>query len=121
MVVLTLNLWLYLETQCIHFEKHLHCEQNHKKHVGNFLEVLQPLRLIVVLGGEDAGVEKHQDDDEPEHGLRLDSSPAVATRLPVPSFNLFPPPLAPRVRTIIIQISFPPGTILLFTNCIDFC
>ena len=82
--------------------------------------MLQPLGLVVVLGGEDTGVEQDQDDDEPEHGLALDSPPTIATRLPVPSLNLFPPPLTPRVRSIISQISFSPGTILLFTNCIDF-
>lgn len=115
-----MNLWPYLEAQCIHFEKHLHGEEDHKEHVCNLLKVLQPVRLVVVLGGQDAGVEQHQDDDEPEHGLALDGSPTVATRLPVPSLNLFPPPLTPRVGSIIIQISFSPGTILLFTNCIDF-
>ena len=34
--------------------------------------MVQPLWLPVVLGGEDAGVEEHQDDDEPEHGLHGD-------------------------------------------------
>ena len=47
--------------------------------------MLQPLWLVVVLSGQDAGVEQHQDDDEPEHGLGLDCSPTVPTRLSVPS------------------------------------
>ena len=46
--------------------------------------MLEPLWLVVVLGGEDAGVEQHQDDDEPEHRLRLDSAPTVPPRLAVP-------------------------------------
>ena len=47
--------------------------------------MLQPLWLVVVLCGQHTGVEQHQDDDEPEHGLGLDSTPTVATRLSVPS------------------------------------
>ena len=47
--------------------------------------MLQPLWLVIVLGGKDTGVEEHQDDDEPENGLRLDSPPAVTTRFSVPS------------------------------------
>ena len=47
--------------------------------------MLQPLWLVIVLSGKDAGVEEHQDDDEPEHGLGLDSSTAVTTRFSVPS------------------------------------
>jgi hypothetical protein len=38
--------------------------------VGN-LKMVQPLRLPVVLGGQDAGVEEHQDDNEPEHSLKI--------------------------------------------------
>ena len=34
--------------------------------------MVQPLWLPVVLSGKDAGVEEHQDDDEPEHGLHED-------------------------------------------------
>ena len=75
----------YLKAQCIHLEYHLKCEENHEEHVGDLLEVLQPLWLVIVLGGKDTGVEEHQDDDKPEHGLGLDSSTAVTTRFSVPS------------------------------------
>ncbi len=34
------------------------------------LEVAEPLRLVVVLGGQDAGVQEHQGHHHPEHGLQ---------------------------------------------------
>ena len=39
--------------------------------VYEYLEVIQPGRLFVVLGGEDAGVEEDQGHDQPEHELGL--------------------------------------------------
>ena len=74
----------HLKAQGVHLEQHLDGEEDDEEHVCDLLEVLEPLWLVVVLGGEDAGVEQHQDDDEPEHRLRLDSSPAVPPRLAVP-------------------------------------
>jgi hypothetical protein len=35
-----------------------------------YLEVVQPLWLSVVFSSEDASVQEHQDNDEPEHGLK---------------------------------------------------
>ena len=74
----------HLKAQGVHLEQHLDGEKDDEEHVGDLLEVLEPLGLVVVLGGEDAGVEQHQDDDEPEHRLRLDGAPAVPPRLAVP-------------------------------------
>ena len=77
----------YLKTQGVHLQQHLESEENDEEHVGDLLELLQPVRLVVVLGGEDPGVEKHQDDDEPEHRLGLHGTPAVSSRFSVPSEN----------------------------------
>ena len=74
----------HLKAQGVHLEQHLDGEEDDEEHVCDLLEVLEPLWLVVVLGGEDAGVEQHQDDDEPEHRLRLDSAPTVPPRLAVP-------------------------------------
>ena len=41
------------------------------------LEMIQPGRLVVVLGGQHARVEEHQDDDEPVERLRLDRPSAA--------------------------------------------
>ena len=74
--------------------------------------MLEPAGLVVVLGGEDAGVEQHKDDDEPEHGLGLHRPATVPPGLPVPSLNLFPLPLkpVPSVRSldciIVLHMSF---------------
>ena len=70
--------------------------------------MLEPPGLVVVLGGEHAGVKEHQDDDEPEHGLRLNRPPTISPGLPVPPFNLFPFPLEPvsSVRSISAIIVF---------------
>ena len=43
------------------------------------LEVVQPLWLVMVLGGEDAGVEEHEGHDQPEHPLALADVAALPT------------------------------------------
>ena len=77
----------HLKAQGVHLEQHLDGKEDDEEHVGDLLEVLEPLGLVVVLGGEDAGVEQHQDDDEPEHRLGLHGTPAVSSRFSVPSEN----------------------------------
>jgi hypothetical protein len=39
------------------------------------LKIIQPILLLVILRGENAGVEEDQNDDEPVEGLRLDCLP----------------------------------------------
>ena len=75
----------HLESQGVHLQQHLEGEEDDKEHICDLLELFQPVRLVVVLGGEDPGVEEDQDDDEPEHGLGLDSPPTVPPWLSVPS------------------------------------
>ena len=77
----------HLEAQSVHLQQHLQREENNEEHVGDLLELLQPVRLVVVLGGEYPGVEEHQDDNEPEHRLGLHSPPTVPSRFSVPSEN----------------------------------
>ena len=48
-----------------------------------YLEVVEPLGLLVVLRGQHARVEEDEHDDDPEHGLRLDRLPQHAPRPPV--------------------------------------
>lgn len=43
------------------------------------LELTKPVRLLVVLAGQDRRVEEDEDDDEPVEGLRFD---CLATRSP---------------------------------------
>ena len=73
----------YLKAETVHLEKHLTGEEDHEEQVRDLLEVVEPRGLAVMLRSEDAGVEEHKDDDEPEHGLGLDCSPAAASRPPV--------------------------------------
>ncbi len=40
------------------------------------MKLIQPLLLLVILRGENAGVEEDKNDDEPVEGLRLDGLPA---------------------------------------------
>ena len=49
-----------------------------------YLELVQPGWLVVVLGGEDARVEEHEADDQPEHPLRLAHLPRLPPHAPVP-------------------------------------
>ena len=79
-----------MESQRVHLYEHLDGEENHKEEVCDLLEVVKPLWLAVVLGGEYDCVKEDKDDDEPEHGLRLDSAPAVPPRFSVPpAGNIF--------------------------------
>ena len=98
----------HLESQGVHLQQHLEGEEDDKEHICDLLELFQPVRLVVVLGGEDPGVEEDQDDDEPEHGLRLDRPPTISSGLPIPPLNLFPFPLEPvsSVRSISAIIVF---------------
>ena len=47
------------------------------------LEGVEPIWLVVVLRGEDAGVEEDKDDDKPVEPLRLDRRPARLAKSPV--------------------------------------
>ena len=84
-----------MEAQRVHLNEHLDGEENHEEEVCDLLEVVKPLWLAVVLGGEYDCVKEDKDDDEPEHGLRLDRAPAVSPRFSVPpagnilQFNLY--------------------------------
>ena len=59
-----------LDAEGVHLEEHLEGEEDDEGEVSGLLEVAQPLGLVVVLGGEDAGVEEHQGHHHPEHGLK---------------------------------------------------
>ena len=63
----------YLKTQAVHFEEHFKCEKDDKEEVCDFLEIVEPRRLPVVLGRQNTGVEEHKDDDQPEHGLQKEN------------------------------------------------
>ena len=60
----------YLKTQAVHFEEHFECEEDDKEEVCDFLEIVEPRRLPVMLGRQNTGVEEHKDDDQPKHGLQ---------------------------------------------------
>ena len=47
------------------------------------LELVEPVRLSMVFGGEDASVEEDENDDEPVERLRLDRSTARLSTAPV--------------------------------------
>ena len=72
------------ETKSVHFQQHLAGEEADEEEVGVLLEVVEPERLVVVLGGKDAGVEEDQDDDQPEHPLRLADLTSLTTHLTIP-------------------------------------
>ena len=72
------------ESKCVHLQQHLAGEEADEEEVGVLLEVVEPERLVVVLGGEDAGVEEDQDHDQPEHPLRLADLPRLPPHLTVP-------------------------------------
>ena len=61
-----------MKAQAVHLDEHLNGEEHDEEEVGHLLEVVQPRGLPVMLRGQDARVEEHQDDDDPEHGLGLD-------------------------------------------------
>ncbi len=48
------------------------------------LKLVEPGRLVVMLCGEDAGVQEHEADDEPEHPLGLAHQPRLSAHAPVP-------------------------------------
>ena len=50
----------------------------------NHLVISLPIWLVVVLGGEDAGVEEDQGDDQPEHELGLTDVLYCSPIFPVP-------------------------------------
>ena len=54
-----------------------------------YLEATEPLGLVVVLGGGDAGVEEYQSHNQPEHCLGLDSPSALGPDPPVDCIHLF--------------------------------
>ena len=87
---------VHLEAQGVHLQQHLEGEEDDEEHVCDLLELLQPVRLVVVLRGEDPGVEKYQDDDEPEHCLGLDGTPTVSSGFSVPSENRKPSTIEPQ-------------------------
>jgi hypothetical protein len=41
----------YLKAETVHFEEHFEGEEHNEEQVGDLLEVVQPRRLTVVLGG----------------------------------------------------------------------
>ena len=73
----------YLKAETVHFEEHLAGEEDNEEQVGDLLEVVEPRRLAIVLRRQDARVEEDEDDDQPEHALRLDGAAAGPTRSPV--------------------------------------
>ena len=73
------------EAEGVHLHQHLEGEEADEGEVGVLLEVVEPLWLAVVLGGEDAGVKEHQGQDQPEHELRLADVLHCPLVLPVPS------------------------------------
>ena len=79
--------YFYLEAQGVHLQQHLESEEDDEEHVCDLLELFQPVRLVVMLRGEDPSVEKYQNDNEPEHRLGLDGTTAVSSRFSVPSEN----------------------------------
>ena len=54
-----------------------------------YLEATEPLGLVVVLCGGDAGVEEYQSHNQPEHCLGLDSPSALGPDPPVDCIHLF--------------------------------
>ena len=73
------------EAQSVHLQQHLAGEEADEEEICVLLEVVEPEGLVVVLGGEDAGVEEDEDDNQPEHPLGL----ADFTSLP-PHFTIPP-------------------------------
>ena len=72
------------EAKGVHLQQHLAGEEADEEEVGVLLEVVEPERLVVVLGGKDAGVEEHQDHDQPEHPLGLADLTSLPPHLTVP-------------------------------------
>ena len=72
------------ETKSVHFQQHLAGEEADEEEVGVLLEVVEPERLVMVLGGKDAGVEEDEDDDQPEHPLRLADLTSLTAHLTIP-------------------------------------
>ena len=72
------------EAKGVHLQQHLAGEEADEEEVGVLLEVVEPERLVVVLGGKDAGVEEDQDHDQPEHPLGLADLPCLPPHLTVP-------------------------------------
>lgn len=52
---------------------------------GDTLDVGEPVRLVVVLGGDGERVEEHQDDHQPVEGHRLDGRSAFPATEAVPA------------------------------------
>lgn len=55
---------------------------------GGTLHFGQPVRLVVVLGGNGEGVEEHQDDDQPVEGHRLHGGATLPAAETVPASPL---------------------------------
>ena len=72
------------EAKGVHLQQHLAGEEADEEEVGVLLEVVEPEGLVVVLGGKDAGVEEDEDDDQPEHPLRLADLTSLTTHLTIP-------------------------------------
>ena len=72
------------EAKGVHLQQHLAGEETDEEEVGVLLEVVEPERLVVVLGGKNTGVEEDQDHDQPEHPLRLADLPRLPPHLTVP-------------------------------------
>lgn len=72
------------------------------------LEVVQVWRLIVMFGGQHAGVQKHQQNDDPVECLRLDGLAAGAPQPPIDSvkvfFAFFRPVLLDAVAQLLAQL-----------------
>ena len=53
--------------------------------MNSHLEVVQPLWLMMMLRGEDAGVEEDEGNNQPEHPLRLADIPTLTPHWTIPS------------------------------------
>ena len=63
----------HLKAKTVHLEEHFAGKEHNEEEVGDVLEVIQPGGLSVMFSSKDAGVQKDQNDNQPKHGLGLDS------------------------------------------------
>ena len=69
----------YLKAETVHLQGHFKGEEHNKEEIGDLLKVIKPCGLAVMFSSQYARVEEHEDDNEPEHALRLDGPAAVST------------------------------------------